>query len=63
MRGQAVTPYVLAFLHERSGGRTLEVNRRLAADNSSLAAEVAVTFAASFPSSAPSVIFAQEDIC
>ena len=25
--GQAVTPFVLAFLHERSGGRTLEVNR------------------------------------
>ena len=40
--GQAVTPFVLAFLHERSGGRTLEVNRRLAADNAALAAEVAV---------------------
>jgi pseudouridine-5'-phosphate glycosidase len=42
--GQAVTPFVLAFLHERSGGRTLEVNRRLAADNAGLAAEVAVAF-------------------
>ena len=40
--GQAVTPFVLAFLHEHSGGRTLEVNRRLAADNAALAAEVAV---------------------
>lgn len=40
--GQAVTPFVLAFLHERSGGRTLDVNRRLAADNAALAAEVAV---------------------
>jgi pseudouridylate synthase len=40
--GQAVTPFVLAFLHERSGGRTLQVNRRLAADNAALAAEVAV---------------------
>jgi len=40
--GQQVTPFVLAFLHERSGGRTLEVNRRLAADNAGLAAEVAV---------------------
>jgi pseudouridylate synthase len=40
--GQAVTPFVLAFLHERSGGRTLEVNRRLAADNAALAAEIAV---------------------
>lgn len=42
--GQAVTPFVLSFLHERSGGRTLEVNARLAADNASLAAEVAVAF-------------------
>jgi len=40
--GQAVTPFVLAFLHGRSGGRTLEVNRRLAADNAALAAELAV---------------------
>jgi len=42
--GQAVTPFLLAFLHERSGGRTLEVNRRLAADNATLAGEVAVAF-------------------
>jgi pseudouridine-5'-phosphate glycosidase len=40
--GQAVTPFLLAFLHDRSGGKTLEVNRRLAADNAALAAEVAV---------------------
>jgi pseudouridine-5'-phosphate glycosidase len=44
--GQAVTPFVLAFLHERSGGRTLEVNRRLIVDNARLAAEVSVAFAA-----------------
>jgi len=44
--GQALTPFVLAFLHERSGGRTLEVNRRLIVDNARLAAEVAVAFAA-----------------
>jgi pseudouridylate synthase len=44
--GQAVTPYVLAFLHERSGGRTLDVNRALVAANARLAAEVAVAFAA-----------------
>ena len=44
MTGQAVTPFVLAFLHERSDGRTLDVNRRLAADNAELAAEVAVAF-------------------
>jgi pseudouridine-5'-phosphate glycosidase len=44
--GQQVTPFVLAFLHERSGGRTLEVNRELIVDNARLAAEVAVAFAA-----------------
>jgi pseudouridine-5'-phosphate glycosidase len=44
--GQAVTPFVLGFLHERSGGRTLEVNRRLVVDNARLAAEVSVAFAA-----------------
>ena len=43
--GQAVTPFVLSFLHERSGGRTLEVNKRLIADNAALAAEVAVAYA------------------
>ena len=43
--GQAVTPFVLAFLHERSGGRTLEANARLVADNASVAAEVAVAYA------------------
>ena len=40
--GQAVTPFVLSFLHERSGGRTLEANRELVAANAGLAAEVAV---------------------
>ena len=44
--GQAVTPFVLAYLHERSGGRTLEVNRKLIVANARLAAEVAVAFAA-----------------
>src|SRR4029450_8110801 len=29
--GQALTPFVLAFLHERSGGSTREVNRALVA--------------------------------
>jgi pseudouridine-5'-phosphate glycosidase len=43
--GQAVTPFVLASLHEHSGGRTLEVNRRLVADNAALAAEVALAYA------------------
>ena len=44
--GQAVTPFVLSFLHERSGGRTLAANRELVADNAALAAEVAVAYAA-----------------
>ena len=44
--GQAVTPFVLARLHERSGGRTREVNRALAVANARLAGEVSVAFAA-----------------
>jgi len=44
--GQAVTPYVLGVLHERSGGRTREVNRTLIVANARLAAEVAVAYAA-----------------
>jgi pseudouridylate synthase len=42
--GQAVTPYVLDFLHRESEGRTLEANRRLVVDNAGLAAEVAASF-------------------
>jgi pseudouridylate synthase len=42
VRGKDVTPFVLARLHERSGGRTLAVNRELAAANAQLAAELAV---------------------
>ena len=43
--GGAVTPFVLSFLHERSGGRTLSVNRELIAANAALAAEIAVAAA------------------
>jgi pseudouridine-5'-phosphate glycosidase len=39
---QKVTPFVLSFLHERSGGRTLTANREFVAANAGLAAEVAV---------------------
>jgi pseudouridine-5'-phosphate glycosidase len=39
--GSRLTPFVLSFLHEQSGGKTLEVNRKLVAENASLAAEVA----------------------
>lgn len=44
--GQAVTPYVLSALHQRSGGETLRVNRDLIVANAGLAAEIAVAFAA-----------------
>ena len=45
IRGQAVTPAVLDLVHEMSGGRSIEVNRQLIADNAGLAAEVAVAYA------------------
>ena len=40
--GQAVTPFVLSFLHERSEGRTLAANRELVVANAGLAADVAI---------------------
>ena len=45
MTGPAVTPAVLSLVHELSGGRSVEVNRLLIADNAGLAAEVAVAHA------------------
>ena len=44
--GQAVTPFVLAALHERSDGETRRVNRDLIVANAGLAAEIAVAYAA-----------------
>lgn len=41
VHGQEVTPFVLAFLHDRSGGRTVRVNKDLIAANAGLAGEVA----------------------
>ncbi len=41
--GQAVTPFVLTYLHEHSGGRTLAANRDLVVANAALAAEVAAS--------------------
>ena len=41
VRGQAVTPFVLAFLHRESGGRTLAANRDLIVGNARLAGEIA----------------------
>jgi pseudouridine-5'-phosphate glycosidase len=42
VRGGPVTPFVLAYLHRESGGRTLAANRELVIENARLAAEVAV---------------------
>jgi pseudouridine-5'-phosphate glycosidase len=42
--GQDVTPFVLAYVHEASGGRTREVNKAIVVENAALAAEVAVAY-------------------
>ncbi len=39
--GQAVTPFVLSYLHRESGGRTQTANRALIAQNARLAGEIA----------------------
>jgi pseudouridylate synthase len=39
--GQAVTPFVLSYLHRESGGRTRRANKDLIAQNSRLAGEIA----------------------
>jgi pseudouridine-5'-phosphate glycosidase len=44
IRGQAVTPFVLSYLHEKSDGRTIEVNKQLIVENAALAAEVATAY-------------------
>jgi pseudouridylate synthase len=44
IRGQALTPFVLSYLHEKSDGRTIDLNKRLIAENAALAAEVAVAY-------------------
>jgi pseudouridine-5'-phosphate glycosidase len=41
--GQAVTPFVLSYLHRESGGRTQRANRDLIAQNARLAGEIAAT--------------------
>ena len=46
IHGQDVTPFVLAYLHEQSGGETVEANKKLVVANAGLAAEVAVALAA-----------------
>jgi pseudouridine-5'-phosphate glycosidase len=46
IHGQAMTPFVLAFLHRESDGRTLRANRDLIVGNARLAGEIATTGAA-----------------
>ena len=46
VRGQGVTPFVLAFIHRETGGESVRVNKRLIVDNAALAAEIAVAAAA-----------------
>jgi pseudouridylate synthase len=41
VHGQAVTPFVLSYLHRESGGRTLAANRDLIVGNARLAGEIA----------------------
>jgi pseudouridine-5'-phosphate glycosidase len=41
VRGQAVTPFVLSYLHRESGGRTQRANKHLVARNARLAGEIA----------------------
>jgi pseudouridine-5'-phosphate glycosidase len=41
VHGQALTPFVLSFLHRESNGRTLRANRELVIGNARLAGEVA----------------------
>jgi pseudouridine-5'-phosphate glycosidase len=41
--GQAVTPFVLSYLHRESGGRTQHANKALVAQNARLAGEIAAS--------------------
>ena len=45
VRGKAVTPFLLGFIVEASGGRSLEVNLDLARNNVRVAADIATAFA------------------
>jgi pseudouridine-5'-phosphate glycosidase len=44
VRGPALTPFLLSRLHESSGGKTVDANKRLVIENAALAAEVAVAY-------------------
>ena len=44
VRGKAVTPFLLGYIVEASGGRSLEVNLDLARNNVSVAADIAIAW-------------------
>jgi pseudouridine-5'-phosphate glycosidase len=46
VRGKAVTPFLLDFIVEASGGTSLEVNLALAENNVAVAAQVASAYSA-----------------
>jgi pseudouridine-5'-phosphate glycosidase len=46
VHGQAVTPFVLSYLHRESGGRTQRANKDLVAQNARLAGEIATSSSA-----------------
>lgn len=46
VRGKAVTPFLLQYIVEASGGRSLEVNLDLARNNVSVAADIALAWSA-----------------
>ncbi len=49
MRGKAVTPFLLNYIVDASGGRSLEVNLDLARNNVRVAAEVATAWSRIMP--------------
>ena len=46
VHGQAVTPFILSYLHRESGGRTQRANKDLVAQNARLAGEIATSSSA-----------------
>lgn len=51
VHGKAVTPFLLNYIVEASGGRSLEVNLDLARNNVAVAAEIALAWSSSRPAS------------
>ena len=44
VRGKRLTPFLLAQMEKRTGGRTLQTNRSLLINNASVAAQIALSF-------------------